>query len=57
MSDQNTSAVFSPISLLRKSNTVYVQDNEDIADVLLDTFFPPLPEYVSPAILDLPDYH
>lgn len=48
MTDQNTSSVFSPIPFLKNSDNKCVQDNQDIAEVLLDIFFPPLPDYISP---------
>lgn len=57
MTDQNATASFSPIPLLQKSETISVQKEEDIAEVLLDTFFPQLPEYVPPEKLNALDYH
>lgn len=52
--DQDTKASLSPIPTLQKSETVSV--HKDIAKVLLQTFFPPHPEYEAPKKLNLSDY-
>lgn len=56
MADQNTSSVFSPIPYLKNSDNKCVQDNHDIAEVLLGTFFPPLPDYIPPEKLHSTNY-
>lgn len=53
MSDQNTTALFYPIPCLQKSETVLVNQDNDIAEIFFQTYIPPLPKYEAPKKRDV----
>ena len=57
MTDQKSKALFSPILVLQSSGRIQSQKDDEMAEVFLQTFFPPLLPYVPPDTPSLEGYN